>query len=69
MPVLPSSKPNDSTPHTPADSVPHTPNDGSAETTAGKWPPRERDPFDPACDADQRHEHGREAEPAKSEKE
>lgn len=52
MPVLPSSKANDSTPH--------TPNDGTAETTAGKWPPRDRDPFDPACEKDEKPERARE---------
>jgi hypothetical protein len=41
MPVIPSSQPDDATPR--------TPNDGTAETGAGNWPPRDRDPFDPAC--------------------
>jgi hypothetical protein len=40
MPVLPSSHPDDS--------MPHTPNDGAAGTTAGKWPPEDRNPEDPS---------------------
>jgi hypothetical protein len=54
MPVRPSSHPNDS--------IPHTPNDGMAETTAGKWPPRDRDPYDPVCDTEDQPERAREPE-------
>jgi len=43
MPVLPSSHANDD------DSMPQTPNEGFADTGAGKWPPKDRDPYDPAC--------------------
>ena len=42
--------------------MPHTPNDGTAETTAGKWPPRDRDPFDPACEGEKKPERAHETE-------
>ena len=45
----------------------HTPNDGTAETTAGKWPPRDRDPHDPVCDSEERGEQARESDRPKTE--